>query len=103
MLDEDQPLFHPEDRKNIDTYIASVRGYDKEPQPSMSVEKVEWPRIASVYKDLFEKICPLPKPDPDGTDDRGPFDDESILEYLDKCYDGAMQDHSDDKNKEEEE
>jgi hypothetical protein len=41
MLDEDQPLFHPEDRKNIDAYIVSVRGYDKEPQISMSIEKAE--------------------------------------------------------------
>lgn len=63
MLDKDQPLFHPEDRKNIDAYIASVRGYDKEPSvsTSMSIEKVEWPRIASVYKDLFSSICPTPE------------------------------------------
>ena len=93
MLDKDQPLFHPEDRKNIDAYIASVRGYDKEPQSNMSIEKAEWPRIASMYKDLFEKICPLPKPGPDGTDDRGPFDDESILEYLNKNFDDTTQDH----------
>jgi hypothetical protein len=93
MLDKDQPLFHPEDRKNIDAYIASVRGYDKEPPVSMSIEKVEWPRIASMYKDLLEKICPLPKPGPDGIDDRGPFDDESILEYLNKNFDDTTQDH----------
>lgn len=47
MLDKDQPLFRPEDRKNIDAYIAKVRGYDKEPEipVSMSIEKAEWPNI----------------------------------------------------------
>ena len=68
MLDKDQPLFHPEDRKNIDAYIASVRGYDKEPPTSMSIEKVEWPRIASMFKDLFSNICPLPNITPEETD-----------------------------------
>jgi hypothetical protein len=70
MLDEDQPLFHPEDRKRIDAYIASVRGYDKEPPTSMSIEKAEWPRIAAVYKELFANICPLPKPIINPTEDR---------------------------------
>ena len=68
MLDEDQPLFHPEDRKNIDAYIASVRGYDKESQISMSIEKAEWPRIASMFKELFGNICPLPAITPEETD-----------------------------------
>lgn len=29
MLDKDQPLFHPEDKENIDVYIRKVRGYNK--------------------------------------------------------------------------
>ena len=68
MLDKDQPLFHPEDRKNIDAYIVSIRGYDKEPLDSMSIEKAEWPRIASMFKDLFANICPLPAITPEETD-----------------------------------
>jgi len=86
MLDKDQPLFHPEDRKNIDTYIASVRGYDKEPpiSTSMSIEKVEWPRIASVYKDLFSSICPTPEET---------NSIESILEHFNKGLDDTTQDH----------
>lgn len=62
ILDKDQPLFHPEDRKNIDAYIASVRGYDKEPLTSMSIDKAEWPRLAAMFGDLFVNICPLPIP-----------------------------------------
>lgn len=70
MLDKDQPLFHPEDRKNIDAYIAKVRGYDKEPEipVSMSVDKTEWPRLASMFGDLFINICPLPKITPEEID-----------------------------------
>lgn len=100
MLDKDQPLFHPEDRKNIDAYIASVRGYDKEPPTSMSIEKAEWPRIASMFKDLFSNICPMPNITPEEIDSiekinsiQESFGDESIFEYLDKCYDGTTQDH----------
>jgi hypothetical protein len=53
-------LFHPEDRKNIDAYIASVRGYDKEPEipVSMSIEKAEWPRMSSMFKELFPHLNP---------------------------------------------
>lgn len=60
MLDKDQPLFHPEDRKNIDAYIAKVRGYDKEPEipVSMSIEKAEWPRMSSMFKELFPHLNP---------------------------------------------
>jgi len=100
MLDEDQPLFHPEDRKNIDAYIASVRGYDKEPPDSMSIEKAEWPRIASMFKDLFSNICPMPNITPEEIDSiekinsiQEPFGDESIFEYLDRCYNDTTQDH----------
>ena len=84
MLDKDQPLFHPEDRKNIDAYIASVRGYDKEPLDSMSIEKAEWPRIASMFKDLFNTICP----NPEETNSI-----ESILEHLNKGSNDIIQDH----------
>ena len=84
MLDKDQPLFHPEDRKNIDAYIVSVRDQDKEPPVGMSIEKVEWPRIASVYKDLFSSICPTPE-EIDSI--------ESILEHHNKGLDDTTQDH----------
>lgn len=90
MLDEDQPLLHPEDRKSIDAYIAKVRGYDKEPEipVSMSIEKAEWPRIASMTKELFGNICPLPN-----NITKESFGDESILEYLDRCFNDTIQDH----------
>ncbi len=70
MLDKDQPLFHPEDRKNIDAYIAKVRGYDKEPEipTSMSIEKAEWSRLAAMFGDVFSNICPLPKITPEEID-----------------------------------
>lgn len=100
MLDKDQPLFHPEDRKNIDAYIAKVRGYDKESPDSMSIEKAEWPRIASMFKDLFSNICPLPNITPEEIDSiekinsiQESFGDESIFEYLDRCYNDTTQDH----------
>jgi hypothetical protein len=50
----------------------------------MSIEKVEWPRIASVYKDLFSSICPTPEEINSV---------ERILEHLNKGSDSTTRDH----------
>ena len=83
MLDEDQPLFHPEDRKNIDAYIRSVRGYDKEPPVSMSKAM---PEIASMFNELFDKICSLPKTPEEINNIQESFGDKGILGYLNKGF-----------------
>lgn len=57
MLDEDQPLFHPEDRKNIDAYIDRIRNHNDSDKGMQDIVN---------NQDLFN--------------------DEEIIEYLDKLY-----------------
>lgn len=43
MLDKDQPLFHPEDRKNIDAYILHIRNHndsDKDTQGIVNIQDI---------------------------------------------------------------
>ena len=56
MLDENQPLFHPDDRKNIDAYIEKVREYDKEPERprNMSFEEELEQEYEKIMKEILE-------------------------------------------------
>lgn len=78
MLDNDQPLFHPDDHKSIDKYIAEIRGYDKNDSVGMSIKKTD--NISDIMTEfntgLFDRLNEVFSKDSYDTKD------ESILDYL---------------------